>query len=216
MPRLQQREAQWTYRFGIWDLGSMIFLGMALFKFGFFTGRFSRRKFLMIGLAGITIGLLLGWFRLHYQQYSLFDYGKYISNHWLPYNIFFPFERAFMTLGYIGLVMFFLHAAVLKLVWRGFSNVGQLALTNYLMQSIICALFFTGVGMGYFGRLNQYQLYFFAAEICIVQIIFSTLWLRVFYIGPAEWLWRSLYYGKRLPFKKRKIETIETITPLLS
>ena len=216
LPRLQQREAQWTYQWGIWDLAGMIFLGMALLRFGFFTGKFSKSKYLLIGLAGITIGILMGWFRLHFQQFTLFDYGKYISNHWYPHNILFPFERGFLTLGYVSVVIFLVHAGVFKMLMRGLSYVGQLALTNYLMQSIICTLFFTGLGMGYFARLTQYQLYLFVVEVCIFQIIFSTLWLRVFHMGPAEWLWRSLTYGKRLPFKKRKKDIIQSPTPLLS
>jgi uncharacterized protein len=113
-------------------------------------------------------------------------------------------------------VIFLVHAGVFKMLWRGLSYVGQLALTNYLMQSIICTLFFTGIGLGYFARLTQYQLYLFAAEVCIVQIVFSTLWLRAFHMGPAEWLWRSLTYGRRLPFKKRKKEIIQSPATLLS
>ena len=50
LPRLQQREAQWTYQWGIWDLAGMIFLGMALLRFGFFTGKFSKNKLLTIFL----------------------------------------------------------------------------------------------------------------------------------------------------------------------
>jgi uncharacterized protein len=170
----------------------------------------------LIGLAGITIGVLMAWFRLHFQQFTLFDYGKYISNHWYPHNILFPFERGFLALGYVSVVIFFVQAGVFKMLWRGLAYVGQLALTNYLMQSLICTFFFTGIGMGYFARLTQYQLYLFAAEVCIGQIVFSTLWLRAFHMGPAEWLWRSLTYGKRLPFKKRKKDIVQSPSPLLS
>jgi uncharacterized protein len=209
MPTLQAREAQWTYQFGIWDFGSMILLGMALFKLGFFTARFSQKQYLLIALIGITAGLLLGWYRLHNHQHTLQDYAKYINTHYLPRSFFFPFERAFMALGYASLVIFLNNARLFKMLWRGFANVGRLALTNYLAQSIICTLFFTGFGAGYFGRLNQYQLYFFVIELFVLQVIFSSLWFRVYHTGPAEWLWRSLIYWKRLPFKKKRLAQLD-------
>jgi len=213
MPTLQVREAQWTYQYGIWDFAGMIVLGMALFKLDFFTNRFSRNKYLLIAFAGITIGLLLGWYRLHNQQHTLQDYAKYINGHFLPYHIFFPFERAFLALGYCSLVIFFLHAGFFKILWRGFANVGRLALSNYLLQSIVFTLFFTGFGAGYFARLNQIQLYLLVIEVCAAQIVLSTVWLKFYHIGPAEWLWRCLVYGKRLPFSKKKIISTEPTLP---
>lgn len=195
----QQREAQWTYQNGIWDFSGMILLGMVLFKIGFFNSRFSRQQYLLIAVAGLTSGLLLAWFRLHYNQIALKDYAKFIDGHWIPYHLFFPFERGVMAIGYAGLVLAMIGTKPLKHLWRGLASTGQMALTNYLLQSIICTLFFTGFGMGYFGRLTQWQLYFLVIEICMAQIVFSVLWLRYFQYGPAEWIWRCLTYKKWLP-----------------
>ncbi len=195
----QQREAQWTYQTGVWDFSGMILLGMVLFKIGFFNSRFPRRQYLLIAIGGIAAGLLLAWFRLHYQQIALKDYAKFIDKHWFPYHLFFPFERGFMAIGYASLVLAIIGTSPLKSLWRSLANTGQMALTNYLLQSVICTLFFTGFGMGYFGRLSQWQLYFFVIEVCIVQIVFSVVWLRYFQYGPAEWIWRCLIYKKRLP-----------------
>ncbi len=195
----QAKEAQWTYRTGVWDFASMILLGMALFKFRFFNSSYSRQRYLLMAIAGLTIGVLLAWFRLHSNQIALKDYAKFIENNRLPYSIFFPFERGFMALGYASLVLSMTGTTALNRLWRGFACAGQMALTNYLVQSIICTLFFTGFGMGYFGRLNQWQLYFFVAEICLVQFVFSILWLRYFQFGPAEWIWRCLTYRRWLP-----------------
>lgn len=201
LPNTQYKEAAWTYQTGIWDFGAMILLGMALLKFGFFNARFSRSKYLLIAVAGITIGLLSGWFRLHNQQLTLQDYAKYIDHHWIPYTFFFPFEMAALATGYISLVLSLMGRDRLNGFWRIFADVGKMALSNYLLQSIACTLFFTGFGMGYFGRLSQAQLYFVVAEISILQIAFSLLWLRNFYYGPAEWLLRCLMYKKWLPNK---------------
>jgi uncharacterized protein len=215
LPRSQVREAQWTYQFGIWDFAAMILLGMGLFKSGFFNASFSRSKYLLLSLVGITIGLLLGWFRLHNYQLTLHDYAKYIDRHWIPHTFFFPLEMASMSVGYASLLLFFIGTGPLNKLWRGFAAVGRLALTNYLMQSIICTIFFTGFGMGNFGRLSQYQLYMMAAEICLVQVVFSVLWLRYYHYGPAEWLLRCLVYKKWMPNKIYKQST-DTTQPTIA
>lgn len=216
LPVTQSKEAQWTYQTGIWDFASMILLGMALFKFWFFNSRLSRQRYLLIAIAGLTAGILLAWFRIHYNQVALKDYAKFIDDHWFSYTLFFPFERGFMALGYTSLILALIGTKPLNRLWFGFASVGQMALTNYLLQSVICTLFFTGFGMGYFGRLSQWQLYFVVIEICIVQLIFSVVWLRYFQYGPAEWLWRSLVYKKRLPNRISKPISIDPITTTLS
>ncbi len=165
LQKSQAREAQWTYQFGIWDLASMIFLGMALYKTRFFNNRFTGSKYLIIAIGCIAAGLLLGWFRLHYLQVALHDFTKYIKGYAVPHDIFFPFERAFLGLGYACLLIFFLSANFLTGIWKAFSSVGKLALSNYLLQTLFCTFFFYGYGMGYFGRLSQFQLYIVAAEI---------------------------------------------------
>ena len=82
--------------------------------------------------------------------------------------------------------------------------VGQMALTNYLTQSIFQTLVFTGIGLGLFGRLERAELYYVVVAIWIVQLVWSPIWLRHFRFGPAEWLWRSLTYWKRQPMRIEK------------
>jgi len=216
LQKTQAREAQWTYTVGIWDLSAMILLGMVLFRIGFFTDRFSARQHLLFALAGVTAGLLLGWYRLHYNQVALHDYTKYVGGHRTPYHLFFPFERTFLAIGYASLVICMLHSGFIKGIFRALSRVGQMALSNYILQTILCTLFFTGVGMGYFGRLTQLQLYFIVLEICLIEIVFSVIWLRVYTLGPLEWLWRCLANWKWLPNKIKKPETKATPIPIFS
>ena len=212
----QQKEAQWTYQTGIWDFAGMILLGMVLFKIGFFNSRFARRQYLLFAVAGLTVGLLLAWFRLHYHQVALKDYAKFIEGYWFPYHLFFPFERGFMVIGYAGLVLTIIGTKPLNRLWRSLASTGQMALTNYLLQSVICTLFFTGFGMGYFGRLTQWQLYFLVIEICMVQIVFSVIWLRHYQYGPAEWIWRCLIYKKWLPNRINNSKITEPASTVIS
>jgi len=202
MQKTQQKESYWLYRIGIWDIGSMMFLGMALMSIGYFSPRFSSSKYLVVGLLALIAGTLLAWYRIHYQSLKLADYAVYIKEHSIPFNQFLPIEKLLMALGYASLVLWFLRMSVFGWIWKAAAAVGRLALTNYIIQTVVCTLFFYGYGFGYFGRLKQWELYFFVAELAMVQIVFSVMWLRYFTMGPVEWLLRTLVYRKRLPIKR--------------
>lgn len=80
---------------------------------------------------------------------------------------------------------------------------GQMALTNYLTQSIICTLIFYGYGLGLFGKMGEAMGIGLTIVIYLLQIPFSHWWMKRFKYGPAEWLWRSLTYGKLQPMKRK-------------
>jgi uncharacterized protein len=214
LPGTQSKEAQWMYQFGIWDFGSMILFGMSLFRFGFFRRSFAGRRLLIIGIAALTFGVLLGWYRLYFHHVAVVDYAKFVSKLLIPYNVFFPFERAFIALGYTAAILFIVQLRALSVFTRAFAAAGRLALTNYIVQTVVCSLFFTGFGMGYFGRLTQYQLYFFALELVILQLVFSALWLKAYRYGPAEWLLRLLMY-KRSSLPISNTQTPPPVIPVL-
>ena len=203
IPQIQQREANWFYRNGVWEFGALALLGMALFKMGFFNGGLGRNRYLLIALLGVGLGLLCGWYRLVGQHAAILDYTKFIKNRTLPFTILWPFEKAFMVAGYAALIVYLLEVGWAKKLFRLLSDVGRLALTNYILQSIFLSIFFYGYGMGYFARLGHLRLYIVAAELCLVQIVFSVFWLRYFYMGPIEWLLKSLMYKRRMPFRRQ-------------
>ncbi len=55
-----------------------------------------------------------------------------------------------------------------------------------------------------FGKLQRYEIYYFVAAVWALEIIWSHIWLRYFRFGPLEWLWRSLTYWKKQPFRKEQ------------
>jgi len=75
-------------------------------------------------------------------------------------------------------------------------SVGRMALSNYLLQSIICSLLFGGFGFGLYEKVDQAGLMGIAALIYLAQVQLSVWWLQRFEFGPAEWLWRWLVYGR--------------------
>jgi len=74
--------------------------------------------------------------------------------------------------------------------------VGRMALTNYLLQSIILGFIFYGYGLGLFGRLDSVTAALIGVALYGAQLLFSLWWFRRFRFGPFEWLWRSLTYGR--------------------
>jgi uncharacterized protein len=73
------------------------------------------------------------------------------------------------------------------------------------MHSVIAMFFFTGAGLGMFGKLQRHELLYVVFSIWIFQLIISPVWLKYFQFGPIEWLWRNLSYQKMHPFRKTKM-----------
>ena len=95
------------------------------------------------------------------------------------------------------------YAAVFALLWRkGVKSLGwaapagRMALTNYLMQTILQSLIFYGWGLGLIGTLGLIFIYPVSAGLFALQVAYSRWWLTRFRFGPVEWLWRSLTYGR--------------------
>ena len=82
-----------------------------------------------------------------------------------------------------------------------FAPLGRMALTNYLMHSIICVVLSYGLGLGLWWRIGASTAMAIAAAIIVVQIPLSAWWLSRFTFGPAEWIWRRLTYGQPLALR---------------
>jgi uncharacterized protein len=92
---------------------------------------------------------------------------------------------------------------------RYVGNAGRMALTNYLMQIAMLDLLFSGYGLG-LGQIRPVW-GFVAALTCFgVEVLLSTLWLARFRFGPAEWLWRSLTYGRPQPLAYTRAQLVES------
>jgi len=81
---------------------------------------------------------------------------------------------------------------------------GRMALTNYVMQSILGTLLFYGWGFGFLGFINTFT-FLIAIVLIILQVWVSNIWLQHYKYGPLEWVWRSLTFFKNFPIKKERI-----------
>ena len=102
------------------------------------------------------------------------------------------------------------YAAGFALLWakgrRGLLAItgpaGRMALTNYLMQTVLMSIAFYGWGFGQIGIYGLIFVYPFSLALFAVQILYSRWWLARFQFGPVEWLWRSLTYGRAQPMRQ--------------
>src|SRR5712664_2191228 len=79
--------------------------------------------------------------------------------------------------------------------------VGRMALSNYVLQSLICTTIFYSYGFGLFSKVRPSLGLLLTIIIFLIQIPLSVWWLRRFQFGPVEWLWRSLTYWQRQPMR---------------
>jgi uncharacterized protein len=166
-------------------------------------------------LALFIAGFLLVRHRIFEQplarRWLLAGLGAFGVISWLAENWLLPYWRAgalgilrdqWLMLAYIGGALWLL-ARTPGLVHRlgAVAAAGRMALTNYLMQIVALDLLFSGYGLG-LGHVRP-VVGLAAALLCFgTQAALSTVWLRHFRFGPAEWLWRSLTYGRRQPMRR--------------
>ncbi|MGH9803796.1 MAG: DUF418 domain-containing protein [Candidatus Acidiferrales bacterium] len=90
-----------------------------------------------------------------------------------------------------------------KEAWRKrltpLAAMGRMALTNYLLMSLIFTTMFLGYGLGLYGAIGPALNVVVTLLIYTFQVALSVWWLAHFRFGPMEWLWRTLTYGRLQP-----------------
>ena len=174
------------------DALMMMLIGMALFKLGVLDGGRDIKFYIRMMCIGFLTGIAINAYEVLLITNSNMDIIE--TN---PYFRFtYHFGRLFMGLGYLGLVILLIKIEKLESLRFRLACVGRMALTNYLMHSVIALFIFSGAGLGLLGKFSWSQLYLFVLLIWVIQLYISPLWLKYFYFGPVEWLWRLLTYLK--------------------
>ena len=106
--------------------------------------------------------------------------------------------------GYICAIVLLFNRRSLTWLVKPFAPVGQMALTNYLTQSVAIILILTSVGpgLGLAGKAGASTFVPLVLAVFISQIVVSHFWMKFFAFGPAEWLWRALTYGSWPRFRR--------------
>jgi uncharacterized protein len=174
----------------------LMMIGMGLVRLGILTGERPTSFYANAAVLGLVggLGLTLTVFSGIAQAWP--DYAGFI---WQACAQFIGIP---ISLGYMALLIWLVRIDLLRPLTNALASVGRMALSNYLLQTILCTTLFYGYGLGYYAKVEYPALFGVVAGVWIVNIVFSTVWLRFFRFGPAEWLWRSLTYWKPQPMRR--------------
>ena len=154
-----------------------------------------------------------GWFNnlsqhaIQFRRYGAFlvscglviSYLAYKSKS--PYGALGPLSELLLGLGYGSAIVAVYGTNALRRLSSGFAAVGRMALTSYLMQSLVYVFVLYGFGLGLLKVLGGTACVIIAVMTFGAQISFSQWWLGRYQFGPVEWLWRSLTYAKMQPIR---------------
>lgn len=179
---------------------AMFLLGMCAHRIGVFQNLAANRPLLKrvalwSGVLGVLGNIAFAWLAGNEGPF--------------PPDLAGVFGVAAYAFGVPALALFII--AIVALAWQShaaqktlsiLAPVGRMALTNYILQTVVCVTIFYGYGFQRFGTIGATAATLIALAIFAVQIVLSTLWLHFFQYGPLEWVWRQLTYGKRLALRR--------------
>ncbi len=181
----------------------------------------------LIGL--FCVGMLIGRMGIHKSDEKIIQYSKKV----LPYSIavFGFFYSIALLLPYLGIEGYALESG--KMLFINFANLGQMtfyicmfallyykfgagkwldkiaplgrmSVTNYMMQSWMGVILFYGFGANLTPYCSYLECALIGLTICFVQVLFSNWWIKRYYYGPMEWLWRIATWMKPVPLRRNK------------
>ena len=181
-----------------WRIGGLMLMGMALFKLGFLSGERSKRALAATVLIGLGVGLPMIAMGARANEQAGWTLQRSMFTGSLPNY----FGSLFVALAYIAMIGLFMKGSFAKRISRWLAPVGRMALTNYLMQSLICTTIFYGHGLGWFAQVDRLGQIAVVAGVWAFQIVMSAIWMKRFRFGPVEYAWRCASYGRLSQFRR--------------
>ena len=182
----------------LWRAGGLMMVGMALYKWGVLTAQRSKSFYQKGWILGWILGFPLTIYGVS-QQFNAgwsYEYSMFLGPQWNYWG------SLGVSFGYICMIMLLAQSAILKWLKDRLAAIGQMALTNYIAQSVICTTFFFGIGFSLFGQVERIYQLGVVVGVWLVQLLWSRPWLNGYRFGPLEWMWRSLTYMKSQPMKR--------------
>lgn len=197
-----QRVTDYTFMFSNNFFMMPIVLGM--FLFGVYIAKTGKHKnidshlpfFRRVWAWSLAIGLPFNVLFV----YSYFQQGADVSVHSMTNFVGSVIGGPAICFFYMTSIILLTRMESWKNVLNPLRAVGRMALSNYLLQSVVSTMIFYNYGLGLFGQIGPLMWLLIAALIFSAQIWLSNVWMKKYRFGPAEWIWKSLTYGKRQPF----------------
>lgn len=197
-----------TYLFGVFGRGYVTFglflIGICLGRWGIFANLPERGRLVKKTLIWASACALIS-FALTMAAFSQAGQPPDFTT-WVEALALTGFDVFNLALGTVFACLFLLAIRGRRFgarLTRLFAPYGRMALTNYLLQTAIGTAFFYGWGLGQIGQWSNRYLLAAGLTMAAAQILFSHFWMKRFYYGPVEWLWRTLTYRRRMAFRRR-------------
>ena len=169
----------------------MMLLGMGLYRLGIINAEREAGWYKKVMLRSFTVGMPVCVVAAVLMLGDDGDTGFFINNFGVP----------FMALGYVCLVMMIYTLSKLPRVQSRLAAAGQMALTNYLMQTVLGIIIIETMNEIKGERVSAFWMMIAMFIIWTIQLSWSSPWMKKFRFGPVEWLWRTATYRKVQPFR---------------
>jgi uncharacterized protein len=188
-----------SHLFALYAL-SLFLLGMWVWRSGIITRLDEYRPVLKrVCFWGLAVGLPLSFYNAAVTAVlprGQFNFWLFLGQMlWLP-------AAHLQAAGYMAGVALLYQNQAWRRVLMPFAAVGRMALTDYLMQSVLCTLFFYNTGTGWFGSIGPAKAWIPTVVLYSAQLVFSNIWLRHYRFGPMEYVWRVMTYGELPAMRK--------------
>lgn len=175
------------------SLANML-IGMALYKVGYILGESSTKVYRNWAIWGLISGLALQGLALFLG--AAFEVVADLNN----------LASILQALSYIGIIVLWSQSN--KLLWLQvrLQAIGRAALTHYLLQTLMSVLLFYPLFLNFRAlELDFLQQFLVVLGMWVLQLFIGKILMDKFKFGPVEWLWRSLYYWQRQPFRREQV-----------
>jgi uncharacterized protein len=204
------QESGWAYRYAYILDSNRIPKVLGMFLLGFYAGRKMMYMhlenyislFKKIRLWGFVIGIPAAIACTYFEIFA----GDVMKKEpaLLGHTFFYAISVVPLSLAYISVICLRWIKKKGNSKLKVLAPMGRMALTNYLMQTIIGITIYYGVGFGFGGNIGPAVFIPIGIGVYILQVFYSNLWFKYFNYGPFEWIWRMLTYGKYLKILKTK------------
>lgn len=179
-----------------WSSLALMLIGVVLARRGLLTLHARAEDYRKLIAVTLVPGLLLIAIGLGQSSQYAFA-ANYVYTY--GYELHF-WGSSLVGVAYLLMVMQWCRSGGGLFLRRVFAAVGRMALSIYIMQSLICTTLFYGYGCGWYGQLSLSEVMLVAVCIWLFQCVFACWWLMRFQYGPLEWLWRGLVYRDKQLF----------------
>lgn len=179
---------------------------LAMFLFGLYAGKIGifqsftvhQKKIRGVWLTAMILSIPLAAMVAALKM-NIVDHGVYQQ---ISVHLFTGLSGVTLCFFYITSIILLMQKETWRRLLRPLGFMGQMALTNYLMQTVISVFIF--LGLNFYGKVSLIEGTLLAIVILICQMVISQIWMKHFRFGPMEWLWRTWTYGYRQPMKRRE------------